>query len=296
MNKNVMPKILVMGGTKFVSRCIATILINKGYVVDIMTRGQQIIDYSGYNEHLVCDRHDQERLKTVLKNKKYEFIFDINAYCGNDVKMLLQALDTTYMNKYILCSTGSVYTFEEGIVDEISKRLNIEDDNSYGVNKKIAEDILIESGIPYAIIRPTYIYGEYNDIPRESYIFKAIETGRPLEICKDKSTKINLIYVEDLAKIFISCIETVNAFGCYNGCNEEIVSFEEYIKICEEIVGKEANIIYYQLPDKEPNNISFPYSEYTLLMSNKKLAKNGLYVPKTKLKDGLFRTYEWLKK
>ncbi|MBH1942429.1 NAD-dependent epimerase/dehydratase family protein [Mobilitalea sibirica] len=295
MNNQVIPKVLVLGGTAFVSRCIAMKLIEKGYKVDILTRGIRAIDYSGYHKHIICDRHNTEALRKALQNSRYEYIFDMNAYYDDDIYKLLNIIDTNSIEKYILCSTASVYTFREGITDENGQRLSSEDNNTYGLNKKYAEDILMYSGIPYVIIRPTYIYGEYNEIPRETYIFKAIEDGTPLEICSNKNTRIHMIYIEDLGDLFISTMESKNLFGCFNACNDEIITFENYIKICEEIIGKKANILYYR-SEEEPDPIAFPYVEFSVLLNNKKLIKDGLIIPKTSLRDGLRKTYQWYKK
>ena len=43
-----MKSILVMGGSMFVSSSLAKYLIEKGYNVDILTRGNKKIDYDGF--------------------------------------------------------------------------------------------------------------------------------------------------------------------------------------------------------------------------------------------------------
>lgn len=51
-------KLLVLGGSEFVSQSLAKYLISKGYSVDILTRGTKGLSYSGYNKHIKCDRKD----------------------------------------------------------------------------------------------------------------------------------------------------------------------------------------------------------------------------------------------
>ncbi|MBZ9687387.1 NAD-dependent epimerase/dehydratase family protein [Clostridium estertheticum] len=72
-------KILVMGGTEFVSSSLTKYLISKGYIVDIFTRGIKSIKYNGIRKHLKGDRKSIEDLKVNISNEKYDYIFDISA-------------------------------------------------------------------------------------------------------------------------------------------------------------------------------------------------------------------------
>ena len=49
-------KILIMGGTKFVSRALAMYLIEKGHEVSIFTRNKAAVDYTGIAKHYIGDR------------------------------------------------------------------------------------------------------------------------------------------------------------------------------------------------------------------------------------------------
>ncbi|WP_172463518.1 hypothetical protein [Priestia endophytica] len=48
-----MTSILVMGGSVFISKALATHLIEQGYNVDLFTREKKSINYSGFNSYLV---------------------------------------------------------------------------------------------------------------------------------------------------------------------------------------------------------------------------------------------------
>ena len=60
-----------MGGTQFVSSSLAKYLIEKGYNVDIFTRGINALNYKGYSNHLKGNRKDVNDLTNLLKDKKY---------------------------------------------------------------------------------------------------------------------------------------------------------------------------------------------------------------------------------
>ena len=54
-----MANILVLGGSGFVSEALSKYLIRRGYSIDILTRGKKKISFDGYENHILCDRHDK---------------------------------------------------------------------------------------------------------------------------------------------------------------------------------------------------------------------------------------------
>jgi nucleoside-diphosphate-sugar epimerase len=73
-------RLLVLGGSEFVSEAVSKHLISKGYIVDILTRGIKSLSYDGYNKHIKCDRKDSNNMKIQLNEELYDYIFDISAY------------------------------------------------------------------------------------------------------------------------------------------------------------------------------------------------------------------------
>ena len=95
-------KILVTGGTVFVSRFIATYFVNKGNEVFVLNRGnhKQVQGAS----LIKSDRHN---LMDKLKKHHFNAILDICAYNETDVKDLINGLAT--YDDYILISSSAVY-------------------------------------------------------------------------------------------------------------------------------------------------------------------------------------------
>lgn len=94
--------VLVMGGTEFVGKSVVKELIVRGFQVDFITRGLKVVNFDGYHEHIICDRHNQEMLKKYLMNKEYDYVIDVSAYTKEDVEMLLNSLNLTSL-KNIFC-------------------------------------------------------------------------------------------------------------------------------------------------------------------------------------------------
>lgn len=91
-------KVLVMGGTKFVSSSIAKHLIKKGNEVDIFTRGTNKVNYDGVRNHIKGDRKYIADLKDGLNNKQYDFVFDISAYTMEDIELLTSVIGNLFFS------------------------------------------------------------------------------------------------------------------------------------------------------------------------------------------------------
>lgn len=98
-------KILIMGGTQFVSKSIAKHMIDNEHEVDIFTRGVQKVDYSGICRHIKGDRKSIECLEKI-SNNNYDVIIDVSAYTKEDVEYLLKYVDIENLKKYIFISQG----------------------------------------------------------------------------------------------------------------------------------------------------------------------------------------------
>lgn len=289
-----MNTILIMGGSNFISKSLAKYLIRNGYCVDILTRGQRIIDYEGFNEHIICDRKLKEEMQNVLSKKKHDFIFDISAYTKEDVEILLTSIDKTNLKKYIFCSSGAVYKPNTDFLSEQSQTGENYNWGMYGLNKKDAEDFIIESGIPYIIFRPTYIYGQGNNLYREAYFFDRIAEKKAIPMPFGNNIKTQFIHIDDLVKVFESAMNNKNASKIYNVTNPEVISWKYFISTCGDIAGKEP--IIKEIPVStiklEPRSY-FPFRDVTYLLDTTKLEDDGFYFPNISLKEGLEKTYKW---
>lgn len=285
-------KVLVMGGTEFVSSSLAKHLIAKGYTVDIFTRGIKEIKYEGIRKHLKGDRKLIEDLERNLLGESYDYVFDISAYVKDDIKKLIKVLNRDNLKRYVFCSSGAVYIPSEEMITEDFTRGENYNWGSYGLDKKEAEDYLFEmweiEKFPITIFRPTYIYGEENNLYREAYLFDRISEGLDIPIPSgDKRTQF--IHISDLVKVFESSIKTEKSIGqAYNLTYHEIVTWNNMVNIAMRIVSKEVNIIEV---DEEKENINtreyFPFRNVTYVLDTKKAEEHGLYMPKLTLSEGM---------
>lgn len=291
--------ILIMGGTRFVSRALAIYFIAKGHKVSIFTRNKIPVDYDGIEKHFIGDRKilaDLEQLKGI----KFDVVFDISAYELQDVTNLLTYLDKSNLKKYIFCSSGSVYLPSSEVLRESNECGYNENWEEYGLNKLKIEEFLMhnyeEFKWPITIVRPTYIYGVGNELYREIFFFERISKQEIVPI-PNSDCLIQHIYIDDLLKIFEELVYNPKTNGqAFNVTHPEKITWEKLVKIAGDAVGIEAKIKKVNYHGKLKPREFFPFRDYTYLLSTDKLEQYNISVPGTNLRSGLERSYKWFLK
>lgn len=269
-----MKNILVFGGTTFVSEETAKLLISNKYNVDILTRGILPLKYSGVSRHIICDRTNFSQLSSALKKRKYDIIVDINARNSSDIEFALSALDILSIEKYVLCSTASVFQIPpDGKIND-ERNLKLSSENLYITGKCQAEQRLVDSGIPYVIIRPTYIYGENNTLRRENMIFNAIKDNIPVFIPKTDYF-INPVYSLDVAQSLLFSVknETLSNSTFLVG-GMDIVSLKQFVEICSKICRKNVTVINSK--KNQDNFTRIPFLPTTVIVKTSQLLTDNI--------------------
>lgn len=266
-----MCSILIMGGSDFISSSLAKHLIKSKYKVDIMAKDIKNINFNGINKHLICDRNNVHEVKDILKDKKYDYVYDISIKNKEEAEILIGNLNNESLKKYIVISSQENHIKEE--------ELNI-------------EKFIQNTSIPYIIIRPSHIYGDKSKICKESYFFHKIEKSIEIVIPKNNNLKGQFIYIDDFVKVLFSLLKTNHVRQIYNVTNPQVISLEEYIKISSEIIGREANIKY-----TDSNIVDIEIKEIFggNYLDIDKIIQHGLYIPTVLLNNGIEILYNWYK-
>ena len=278
-------KILVIGGTVFVSKYLAQYYVNKGYEVYVLNRNSRP-QVEGV--HLIeADRHN---CKDVLKGHYFDVVLDVTAYTAEDIEDLLVALEG--FGQYIMISSSAVYPEMnvQPFTEEQSVGLN-KFWGQYGTDKIAAEDALLLAVPEAYILRPPYLYGPMNNVYREAFVFECAEKGRKFYIPKDGSMQLQFFYVKDLCRAVDEILQKKPIEHILNVGNEETITILEWVKMCYDVVGVPLEIVNVDETVEQRKYFSFYDYEYKLDVSRQKL----LLEDTMDLRIGLEEAYEWYK-
>ena len=283
-------KILVMGGTRFVGKSLVNKLISNDYQIDIFTRGNR--PCSNKLNHIKGDRNDLEDI-SKLKNKKYDFVFDISGRELIQTKTLIESINQSF-ERYIYVSSAGVYkdNYEFPITEKDSL-----DSNSRHKGKAETEKWLKLERIPFTSFRPTYIYGPGNYNKIENWFFERIIHLKSIPLPGDGSLITQLGHVSDLTDAMMLSMGSKLALNnIYNCSGDKGITIKglinSCIKACNFDIGDiEIKSFNYQKLDPKSRK-GFPIRLNHYLTSISKLREDLNWSPKYDLFNGLKDSYE----
>lgn len=248
-----MKKMLITGGTVFVSRFAAEYFAEKFdvYVLNRNTKKQC------ENVTLIeADRHD---LRDQLRSIYFDVVLDVTAYDSQDINDLLDALGS--FGSYIMISSSAVYP-------ESGKQPFLESSpigenrfwGKYGMDKISAETAL-RKRVPNAyILRPPYLYGPMNNVYREAFVFDCAMDNRVFYIPEDGMMKLQFLHVEDLCRCVERIIQSCPEIHLFNVGNPEGITVKKWVELCYAAVGKSPEL--KSVPVEVEQRSYFPFYRY----------------------------------
>lgn len=253
-----MKKVLVTGGTVFVSRYVAEYYVRKGYEVYVLNRNTRV-----QPDGMTLIEADRHRLGNRMKKYYFDVVLDITAYTRADIAALLDGLGN--FDDYVMISSSAVYPetgnqpFKESEPVGANKFWG-----AYGTDKIEAEKELIRR-VPHAyILRPPYIYGPMNDVYREAFVFECALQGRRFYLPRDGEMKLQFFYVGDLCRFMDCILEKKPKQHIYNVGNRETISVKDWVSLCYQVAGKIPEFVPVYEDIDQRKYFSFYDYEYVL--------------------------------
>ena len=237
-------RILIMGGTRFIGVYLTKLLVEAGHEVVLFNRGNRPLPVNGVGQ-IIGDRTDATQLKEKLGTEKFDVVFDNNGRELTDTQPLA-AIFQDRVQHFIYMSSAGVYLKSDQMPhiegDEV-------DPKSRHRGKHETEAYLMQSGIPFTSIRPTYIYGpqNYNDL--EAWFFDRIVRNRPIPIPGNGMHITQLGHVKDLAMAMCQVLgKQIAIKQIYNISGKRFVTFDGLARACAIAAGKsldDIKIVHY---------------------------------------------------
>ncbi len=275
-------KMLITGGTLFVSRYAAEYFVRKGHEVWVLNRNTRS-QVPGV--HLIESHRNQ--IGNKLRGQIFDAVLAINTYTKADVEDLVNALDT--VKDFIFISSSAVYpeTLPQPFAEEQECGVN-SIWGAYGLNKLEAENWLRDH-VPQAyILRPPYLYGPMENIYRAPFVFECAEEGRSFCLPGNGEEKLQFFHVEDLCRFMEILLEKKPDQKIYNVGNPGAVSIRRWVELCYEAAGAEPKTLCVA---DHPQRSFFPFHEYEYFLDvSKQMTLMQTLKP---LDAGIREEYRW---
>ncbi|MBQ2951956.1 MAG: NAD-dependent epimerase/dehydratase family protein [Clostridia bacterium] len=276
-------KILVTGGTVFVSQATAAYFAAQGHEVCVLNRGSRG-QLPGVRH--IC--HDRLDAGLDLRGEVFDAVLDVTAYNARDVDALLNAVGD--VPRWVMISSSAVYpeTLPQPFREDMPAGPNIYW-GAYGTDKIAAEQHLL-ARLPQAyILRPPYLYGPGNELHREAFVFGCAEADRPFFLPGDGSMPLQFFHVRDLCRLMERILTEAPAQHILNTGNPETVSIRQWVTLCYAAAGKTPRFV--PVDGSVPQRSYFPFLNYAYALDV--TAQSQLLPDLTPLGAGLRESYAW---
>ncbi|HKX75838.1 MAG TPA: NAD-dependent epimerase/dehydratase family protein [Acidimicrobiia bacterium] len=223
-----MTRAFILGGTGVAGRAVARRLLEAGWRVDVVGRNAGHLPpelaEAGCRFHAV-DRNDTAGLRAAF-GKEADLLVDCVCFTGTDASGLLPLAADAGVT--VMISSKAVYADGAGhhVNSEVAPRFDgpiketqptvapgdgdYRTREGYGANKVAAEQVLLDSGYPVTVIRPSKIHGAWARRPREWVFVKRALDRRPVLILGRRGEDVDHTTA---ATNLAALIETVAAVG-----------------------------------------------------------------------------------
>jgi len=286
-------RVLVIGGTEFISLHLVRALQRDRHEVTVLNRGRRPERAAAGVRTLVADRKDAAALRRALAGERFDGLVDVTyaPTTGEDVQALLAALEGR-VGHAIFVSTGRVHDHAVALpISETTPRTLYW--GEYARLKIAGEDAYMASGVPATVVRPTHVYGPLNTRNNETFFFDRLVRGRPILVPGDGGWLRQFGHVEDLADAMAAMLGDRRAMGqSYNVTGEEAVTQVGFVDLVADVVGRRATVVY---APNAPFGQNLAYDCHAVYTTTKIRRDLGIR-PRYTLAAGLAQTYEWYRR
>ena len=292
-------RVLVAGGTEFISLHLVRALQRDGHRVAVLNRGRQPERLPAGVERLVADRKDPAALRAALGGQRFDGLVDVTyaPTTGEDVAAMLDA--PAAVGHALFVSTARVYDHALPIPyrEDTPRSLYW---GEYAKHKIAGEDVLLarhrERGLPVTIVRPTHVYGPLNTRNNETFFFDRIARGRPVLVPDAGGWLRQFGHVEDLADAMAAMLGNAKAFGrAYNVMGEETITQVGFVELIAEVMKRPLTLVHAPTPaggKPAPFGQNLAYDCHAVHTTTRVRAELGLR-PRYTLDAGLAQTLAW---
>jgi nucleoside-diphosphate-sugar epimerase len=239
--------VLILGGTRFVGRRVAELLLAAGESVTVAHRGRTGPSPEGAAT-IVLDRSEPDGWE-ALSALRPDAVLDLSAYQAAWVTRALQAL-AGRTHHYVFVSSGAVYRPSAELPWPETTPLGPNEIwGAYGHEKVAAEHMLWTAhqrgDLVATIFRLPFVMGPGNYADREAFVCSRIAAGQPVLLPGGGAAINQLVHVEDVARALVAALERPDRSGgeAFNCGYERSLTNRGFVELCATVLGEPAEIV-----------------------------------------------------
>ncbi|WP_436345376.1 NAD-dependent epimerase/dehydratase family protein [Natronorubrum sp. FCH18a] len=281
---------LVIGGTRFIGRHLVEELLEHGYDVTLLNRGNHENPFESDDRvaRVEGDRTNDSVLEAAATTVDPDAVFDCVAYYPKDVRAATGIFADC--EAYVYISSGAAYGREdipkredETPLESCTSDQAVDDAyESYGNRKAEGDRAVVaaaERGTRAMSVRPPIVYGPHDYTERLDWWIDRVNRFDRVVVPGDGTNVWHRAYVEDVASALRIVAERGEAGEAYNVGDRRLVTLEEMGELIADRLGTDVEIVTAGARELAACDIALEdyvlYREYPHVLSTAKLAALG---------------------
>jgi nucleoside-diphosphate-sugar epimerase len=308
-------RVVVIGGSGHIGSYLTPRLIEGGYTVLCVSRGQRqpYIEHDAWTrvERVTIDRASEEGAGTFgsrIRDLEPDCVIDLTAYTLDSTVQLVEALRGR-VRQFLHCGTIWVHGPATEIpTTEDYPRKPISD---YGIRKAAIESYLLDqarsSQFPAAILHPGHLVGTGWIPPNPAAnfnpsVFAGLAMGREIVLPNQGRETLHHVHADDVAQAFIRAMEKwSNACGeSFHVVSPAAISLADYAQAVGRWFGREPRLRFLGWEEwrasvsEKDARITWDHIARSPNCSIRKAQRSLDYQPRYTSLDAIFESLTWL--
>ncbi|TVR53971.1 MAG: NAD-dependent epimerase/dehydratase family protein [Spirochaetaceae bacterium] len=243
-------RILVIGGSGFLSGTITRRAVAAGHDVWTVTRGKRPVPAGAHS--IVVDRHDSAAFLESIRagGSEFDIVIDCICFTPDDAAQDIEAF-RGIAGRIVFISTDFVYA-PDGRRFPQPEYPAVFLTEGYGGKKRAAElvfESLASDDTPWTILRPGHIYGPGSLLgclpmhSRDQTLLDTIRAGRPLSLVGRGVFLQQPVFVDDLADLAMGLgTDPAAKNTVFNAAGPDILESRRYYEIIGDVLERRVTV------------------------------------------------------
>lgn len=240
-------RVVILGGTRFIGRRVAEMLVEAGTEVSLFHRGTTGSQVRA-TRSVHGDRASEEDMARLAETRP-DAVVDLSSYASDWTRIAVESFAGS-AGQFVYVSSGAVYEPSAELPWPESTPVGPDAFwGTYAVEKLKSERILWAAHetdrLPVTIFRYPFVLGPGNYADRESFVFSRIESGRPILLPGGGSAVNQHVYVDDAAGAILAALFAPDSASghTYNCAFHRGITNLGFVQLCANVIGRDANIV-----------------------------------------------------